>query len=148
MDPDLSTKSSSGFGSSTSMTPSRQTQSSDIFLKFVHIFNHNCVKRQWDWSTGRPVWDRFLSSNCFKWTCWKERTERPVDQANQESKTKWKRRPRVRTGRPVVFRHSGVAARIQRKSSGWQSSWTQRLTRQFFSWTIFRAHVYEKCGFV
>ena len=39
----------------------------------------NCVKRQCDLkSRGRPVWDAFLSSNCVKWTCWKERTERPV----------------------------------------------------------------------
>ena len=40
-----------------------------------------------------------------------------------------------------------MAARIQRKSCGWQSSWTQRLTRQFFSWTIFIAYASEKCGF-
>ena len=50
-------------------------------------------------------------------------------------------------GRPVFFRHTGMAARIQRKSRGWQSSWTQRLTRPFFSWTIFRAHANEKWRF-
>ena len=44
-----------------------------------------------------------------------------------------------------MFWHTGMAARIQRKSRGWKSSWTQRLTRQFFSWTICSA--YEKCGF-
>ena len=31
---------------------------------------------------------RFPSSTCVKYTCWTERTERPVDQANQKSKTK------------------------------------------------------------
>ena len=46
-----------------------------------------------------------------------------------------------------MFRHTGMTARIQRESRGWQSSWTQRLTLQFFSWTIFRAYAYEKCGF-
>ena len=47
----------------------------------------------------------------------------------------------------MSFRHSRMAARIERKSYGWQSSWKQRLTRQFFSWTIFRAYACEKCGF-
>ena len=37
------------------------------------------------------------------------------------------------------FRKTGMVARIQRKSCGWLSSWTQRLTREFFSWIIFRA---------
>ena len=37
-----------------------------------------------------------------------------------------------------------MVARIQRESCGWKSSWTQRLTREFFSWSIFRA--YEMCG--
>ena len=53
------------------------------------------------------MWDRFLSRICVKWTCWTERTGRPVDQANQKSKTKQKRRPRVRTERPVLFRNPG-----------------------------------------
>ena len=118
-----------------------------IFLKLVYFTNHNCVKRQWDSSTGRSEWDRFPSSTCVKFTCWTERTGRPVDQANQKSKTKEKRRPRFRTGRPVVFWRTGMGARIQRKSRGWWSSWTQRLTRQFFSLTIFRAYAFEKCGF-
>ena len=48
---------------------------------------------------------------------------------------------------PVIFWNPGVAARIQRKSFGWKSSWTTRLTRQFFSWSIFRAHIQEKWGF-
>ena len=29
----------------------------------------------------------------------------------------------------------------------WLQEFTQRLTRQFSSWTIFRAYAYEKCGF-
>ena len=105
--------------------------SSYIFLKLVYFTNHNCVKRQWDQSKRRPEWDRYLSSICDKWTCWTERTGRPVDQANQKSKNRIKaRRPRVRTERPVLFRHTGMAARIQGKSRGWKGSWTQRLTRQ------------------
>ena len=86
--------------------------SSNIFLKLTI---HNCVKWKWDSSTRRSEWDRFPSSTCVKSKCWRDRT--------------W---------RPVVFRYTGMAARIQRKSCGWQSSWTRRLTRQFFSWKIFR----------
>ena len=40
---------------------------------------------------------------------------RLVNQANQKSNTKSKRRPRSRTVRPVKFRHTGMAARIQRE---------------------------------
>ena len=39
------------------------------FLNLVYLTNHdifNCVKRQWDKSTGRPVWDRLLSIICVK----------------------------------------------------------------------------------
>ena len=39
--------------------------------------------------------------------------------------------------RPVSFQHTETVARIQRESCGWQSSWTQGLTRQFFSWILF-----------
>ena len=57
--------------------------SSSFFLKLVYFTNHNCVKRQWDSSTGRSEWDRFPSITCVKFTCWTNRTGRPVDQANQ-----------------------------------------------------------------
>ena len=40
-----------------------------------------------------------------------------------------------------------VAARVQRKSCGWQSSWTPRLTRQFISWIIIGTYACEECGF-
>ena len=88
------------------------------------------VERQerWDFSSGTPE-------------------EELLTKPTKNPKPKKKQRPRSRTGRPVPFRNTGMAARIQWKPRGWQSSWTQRLTRQFFSWTIFRAHVYEKCGF-
>ena len=48
-----------------------------------------------------------------------------------------------KTAWPVVFWNPGVAARIQRRCGGWWNSWTRRLTRQFFSWSIFRAHIQE-----
>ena len=43
--------------------------------------------------------------------------------------------------RLVSSRHTGKAARVQRRSCWWQSSWTQRLACKFFSWTILRAHL-------
>ena len=72
------------------------------------------------WQERGPVWDRFLPSICVKWTCWKARKGRPVAQANQKNpKPNKNDRPRSRTGRPESFRHTGTAARIQRKSCGW-----------------------------
>ena len=60
------------------------------------------------------------------------------------SQNRIKMRITNRYGKPV-FRHTGMVGRIQRGSCGSKSSWTQRLTRDFFSWTIIRT--YEKCGF-
>ena len=90
---------------------------------------------------------RLEHGRTVKITCWPERTWRPINQANQKSKTEWTRRPRFRTERPVKFRHTGMGARIHGTSRWWQSSWTQRLTRQFFSWTIFGAYACDKWGF-
>ena len=39
---------------------------------------------------------------------------------------------------PVIFRNTWIAARIQGESCGLKRSWTQRLTREFFSRIIFR----------
>ena len=39
----------------------------------------------------------------------------------------------------VPFWHTGMAARIQGKFGGWWNSITGRLSRQFFSWSLFRA---------
>ena len=41
-----------------------------------------------------------------------------------------------------------MAARIQGKFGGWWNSSTRRLSRQFFSWSIFRAHIQETWGFL
>ena len=50
---------------------------------------------------------------------------------------------RTSTERPV-FRHTRMDARIQREFCEWKSSWTQRLTREFFWWTNFGT--FKKCG--
>ena len=77
--PGLSSSSSSSSHSSTSMTPSRQERNHlTSSSKPVYFTNHDCVKRQWDSRMGRSEWDRFPSSTCVKFTCWRERTERPV----------------------------------------------------------------------
>ena len=64
----------------------------------------------------------------------------------QKTKNQIKKRITNRYGKPVLLRNTGMAARIQRESCGWQSSWTQRLTRQFFSWSLFRADYKETWG--
>ena len=66
--------------------------------------------------TEQPVVDRDNRRESHHGpACWKK----PTKHHNL-----WKRKPRFWKERPVVFRHPVVAARNQRKSSGWQSSWT------------------------
>ena len=51
------------------------------------------------------------------------------------------------TGKPVWrFWDSGMAARIQGEFGGWWNSITGRLSRQFFSWSLFRADYKETWG--
>ena len=125
--PGLSASSSSSSHSSTSMTPSRPernhptSSSSSSTWPTTTVLSDSETRERDDLSgvDSHP-------SACVKFTCWTNGTGRPVvAQANPKSKTKWKRKPRKRTGRPVVFRHTGMAAKIQRESRGWQSSWTQ-----------------------
>ena len=49
-----------------------------------------------------------------------------------------------RTGKPVWF--WGMVARIQGDFGGWWNSITRRLSRQFFSWSLFRADRNETWG--
>ena len=67
-----------------------------------------------------------------------ERKERrdPLTKPTKNPKPNKKRRPRIRTERPILFR-SPESCKNSEKISWMRSSWTQRLTRQFFSWTIF-----------
>ena len=46
----------------------------------------------------------------------------------------------------VVFWDPGVAARISGNIGGWWNSSTRRFSRQFFSWSVFRAHIQETWG--
>ena len=93
--------------------------------------NNNSIKRQWD---------------CLKPKCWRDdKTLRPVICCQASEKPKPNEKEPDRTGKPVWwFWDPGMAARIQGKFGGW---WTGRLSRQFFSWSIFKAHVHEKWGF-
>ena len=147
--PGFSSSSSSGSHPSTLMTPSRQdrshpTDSSSSSTSPTTTVSSDSETRAREDLSGidsHPV-------SVSKWTCRTEKTGRPVYHANPKSKTKYKRTPRSRTERPAEFWHTGMAARIERKSCGWRNSRTHWLARQFFSWTIFRAYACEKCGFV
>ena len=70
--------------------------------------------------------------------------EELIHEVTEITKPKIKWGSRTGTAKPI-FRHTRMVARIQRESDGWKSSSTQRFTREFFSWTIFRTD--EKCGF-
>ena len=141
-------KSSSSLSTSTPMTSSTEIDHSDHPPAIV---SSESVDRQ---ERVGPVWDGSPPRNRVKRKCGKARTVRPilfwnirrvVEYTNQNTKTKKKWESRANTGWPVLFRYTGMVARIQRESCGWQSSWRQRLTTEFFSWIIFRT--YEKCGF-
>ena len=117
--PGLSASSSSSSHSSTSMTPSRQeshhptSTSSSSTSPTTTVVRHSETRERKDLSgiDSHPV---LVSSSHV------ERTERgdPLTKPTKNPKPKKKRKPRYRTGRPVVFRHLGVAARIQRKFGG------------------------------
>ena len=53
-----------------------------------------------------------------------------------------------RTGKPVWwFWDPGMVARIKGNFVGWWNSITRRFSRQFISWSLFRAHYKETWGF-
>ena len=117
--PGLSTSSSSSFPSSTSMTPSRQemdhptSSSSSSTSPTMTLSSDSETKAREDLCVigSYPV---SVSSEHV------ERKERrdPLTKPTKNPKPNKKRRPRYRTGRPVVFRHTEMAARIHRKSRG------------------------------
>ena len=117
--PGLSTLSSSSFPSSTSMTPSRQeidhptSSSSSSTSPTMTVSSDNGTRARED-LCGIDSYPVSVSSKHV------ERKERgdPSPKPTKSPKPNKKRRPRFRTRRPVEFRHTGMAARIQRKSRG------------------------------
>ena len=91
--------------------------SSNIFLNLFYFTNHNSVKRQWYSRTGRLELDWIPASICDKFTCSTKWTGRPVDQANQKSKTKSKTKS-PRTERSVLVPRYRNDCKIQRESFG------------------------------
>ena len=93
----------------------------EFFLK-VAFFNIHDTSKGGNWSF-RTVQQSSQVKSVDRQARWKPvhfwNTRRVVTWTNQKSKTKWKRRPRFRKGRPVKFRHTGMAARILRESRGW-----------------------------
>ena len=125
--PGLSTSSSSSLLSSTSMTPSWQ-----------EIDHPKSSSRS---STSPPMTSSTVSSESV------DRQERrdPCGIDHHPAIVSSERVERQERGDPC---HSDIPEWLQEfreNFCGWQSSWTQRLTRKFFSWIIFGA--YEKCRF-
>ena len=120
--PGLSTSSSSSLPSSTSMTPLRQeidhptsssSSSTSPTITSSTVSSDNWTRARGDLSGI----DSYLAAVSSKHV---ERQERgdPLTKPTQNPKPNKKRRPRARTVRHVSFRHTGMAARIQRKSRG------------------------------
>ena len=116
--PGLSTSSSSNFPSSTSMTPSRQdighpTSSSSSSTSPSTIVSSDSETRTREDLCGIDSYPVSVSSEHVE----RKELGDPLTKPTKNTKTK-KRRPRVRTERPVLFRNSGMVARIERKSRG------------------------------
>ena len=129
----LSTSSSSNFPSSTSMTPSRQeidhptsTSSSPTSTPttFSTVSSDSVTRQARGDLCGVDSYPLTVSSKhaerqarrdlCSSGTPEEELLTKPT----QNPKPNKKRRPRSRTERLVTFRHTVMAARIQRKSCG------------------------------
>ena len=118
--PGLSASSSSSSHSSTSMTSSRQesdhptSSSSSSTSPTTNVLSDSETRAREDLSgiESHPV--PVSSSHVDRI----ERGDPLVPKPTKNPKTKSKRKPRYRTGRPVVFRYTGMTARIQRKSRG------------------------------
>ena len=131
--PGLSTSSSSSLPTSTSLTPSRQEIDHSKSSSSSPTSTPMTSSMEIDYSGHRQ--------NSVKWTCGKTNEERrmgwiTIPQScqvnvwkgkNGETRIFLKRQKSCWPSQPVV------AARIQREYCGWQSSWTQRLTREFLS---------------
>ena len=109
--PGLSTSSSPSLRSSTSMTPSRHeidhskssSSSSTSTLTTPSTVSSDSVARAREDLCGIESYTVSVSNSHV---------------ANQNPKTKKKRESRTGTGRPVLFRHTGMVARIHRETCG------------------------------
>ena len=123
--PGLSASSSSSSHSSTSMTPSRQERnhptysSSSSTSPTTTVLSDSETREREDlsWIDSHPV---PVSSSIVG-----EMIERgdplllkPTKNQNQIKTKTTKKNDQDRTGQPVVFRHTGMVARIQRESRG------------------------------
>ena len=97
----------------------------------------------WVLPTRDQNWEWHLSSARVNYGWWQIRATWWYP-SQQKPKTKEKG---IQEGRErlVVFWDPGVAARIQGNFGGWWNSSTLRFSRQFFSWSFFRAWR-SRCG--
>ena len=114
----LSTRSLSRLPSSTSMTPPRQeidhpaSSSSSSSSPIAPVLSDSETRERED-LCGIASYPVSVSSEHVER---KERDDPLLTKPTKNPKPNKKRKPRKGTGRPVVFRHTGMAARIQRKS--------------------------------
>ena len=114
--PGLSSSSSSNFPSSTSMTPPRQeidhpaSSSSSSSSPIEPVLSDSETRERED-LCGIDSYPVSVSSEHVER---KERDDPLLTKPTKNPKPNKKRKPRKGTGRPVVFRHTGLAARIQK----------------------------------
>ena len=110
----------SSFPSSTSMTPTRQeidhpTSSSSSSTSPTTTASSDSETRAREDLCGTDSYPVSVSSEHVERI---ERGDPLLPKPTKNPKPSKKRKPRQRTVRPVVFQHTGMAARIQRKSRG------------------------------
>ena len=120
--PGLPTSSSSSFPSSTSMTLSRQEidhPTSSSSSSTSPTMTSSTVSSDSETRAREDLCgvDYYPVSVSRKHVEWKEQGDL-LTKPTKNPKLNKKRRPRFRKGRPVKFRHTGMAARIQRQSRG------------------------------
>ena len=133
-----------------------------LFYIFKLVFCN--IKWQWDSRKRGSKWKWYLSSACVKFQCWWWNGETrclPLIQSRARSPSQPKIHPKKTNKKETMierwnplFADSGRASseipewlqEFKGNFGGWWSSWTQRFTRQFFSWSIFRAHIQETWG--
>ena len=156
--PGLSTSSSSSSYHSTSMTPSRQerhcstSSSSSSSSPTTATSSDNETREREDRTENDtspvPVSSFNVDDRTEQPVVGRESNHEQIHQANQNfSKTNLKE-TMIERGNPLSadsrsrkLWNPGVAARIQGTFGGWWNSSTWKLSRQFFSWSLFRAHI-------
>ena len=142
-----------GLGLSTTSSSS-STSSLTIPSKEIDHLQQSCQAKVWIDKYGKTRMGQITIAQSCQVKVWKGKYgETRILLKHQEScwinqpkpQNQIKMRILDRYGETRIIPTYRNGCKNSARSCGCKSSWTQRLTREFFPWTIFRP--YEKCGF-